>query len=119
MSQSLDDTLHALSHSVRRQILTDLTQGQRRVTEIAADYNFSLNAISKHLKVLESAELIRREQQGRDHFIHLNLEPLDEVKSLLDFFNQFWMDRFAKIDQLLEEADDSPESNDGFNLEND
>ena len=67
----LDQLLVAISHHARRAILARLKRGPQRVTEIAAPFDLSLNAVSKHLKMLEAAGLIRREQLGREHLIHL------------------------------------------------
>lgn len=69
----------ALSHPARRDILARLTGGPAKVTEIAAAFDISLNAVSRHLKVLERAGLVRRRRQGRDHFIAYRGEPLRQV----------------------------------------
>ena len=64
--QVLDQTYAALADPTRRAILTRLQQQEARVTELAAPFNMSLNAVSKHLQVLERAGLIRREVRGRE-----------------------------------------------------
>ena len=77
---ALDTALTALSHSSRRAILARLSQeGPARVTEIAAPFEMSLNAVSKHLKVLEQAGLIRRTKVGRDHVIAFDPSPMRDV----------------------------------------
>ncbi|MCG8527393.1 MAG: metalloregulator ArsR/SmtB family transcription factor [Opitutales bacterium] len=108
-NQKLDKTLHALSHHVRRDMLTRLSEQDARVTDLAEHYkNYSLNAVSKHLKVLEEAELITRTKIGRVHQIKLNAEPMKEIEKLIQFFSAFWMNRIDKLEEMLnEEENDS------------
>jgi DNA-binding transcriptional ArsR family regulator len=77
----LDNTFHAVSDPTRRAILKMLSKRQARVTEIAKSFPYSLNAISKHLKVLEQAGLIRREIKGREHICQLDPSPLQEASN--------------------------------------
>jgi len=86
----LSTVLDAIAHPSRREILARLAEGPARVTEIAAPFNMSLNAVSKHLKVLEGAKLIQREKQGRDHFIELSGAPLGLVTTWLQGYERFW-----------------------------
>lgn len=79
LRQDLSRIFGALSHPVRRAMLTRLTKGPVNVTEIAAPFAMSLNAVSKHLKVLERAGLIHRRKRGRDHVIAFRSEPLQRV----------------------------------------
>jgi DNA-binding transcriptional ArsR family regulator len=93
----LNTVLDAISHPSRRAILERLSRGPSRVTEIAEPFEMSLNAISKHLKVLEGAGLIHREVRGREHFIEFRGEPLRLVSSWVHHYEQFWgqhLDRF-------------------------
>jgi len=87
---ALTDTLTALAHPSRRAILDRLTQGPARVTEIAEPFDMSLNAVSKHLKVLESAGLIKREVVGREHLIEFRAEPLREISRWVREYERFW-----------------------------
>jgi len=87
---NLSNALGAVSHPSRRAILDRLTRGPARVTEIAEPFDMSLNAVSKHLKVLESAGLIRREVVGRDHFIELQAGPLQAVSQWVLEYERFW-----------------------------
>src|ERR1044072_9566 len=87
---NLSSVMGALSHPSRRAILARLSQGPARVTEIAEPFDMSLNAVSKHLKVLESAGLIRREVVGGDHFIELQAAPLQEVSQWVLEYERFW-----------------------------
>lgn len=87
---SLTAILAAVSHPSRRAILDRLSRSPARVTEIAEPFDMSLNAVSKHLKVLEGAGLIRREQVGREHFIELRAEPLRLVSAWMHPYEKFW-----------------------------
>ena len=98
-SQTLDHVFLALGHPVRRQILIRLAQREAIVTEIAEPFDLSLNAISKHLKVLEKAGLIQREVQGREHYLRINAESLDEVSNWLSYYQAFWTGRFDAMEQ--------------------
>src|SRR5579863_6533319 len=75
----LTAVLGAISHPSRRAIIARLAKGPARVTEIAEPFDMSLNAVSKHLKVLEEAGLVHREKQGRDHVIQFRGDPLKQV----------------------------------------
>ena len=75
----LDLTLGALADPTRRAILARLSEGEARVTELAAPFAMSLNAVSKHIRVLERAHLVRRRRAGREHFLAFNRAPLDEA----------------------------------------
>lgn len=104
-NEKLDKTLHALSHPARRDMLKRLAERDARVTELAAHYQeFSLNAVSKHIKVLEEAELVSRRREGREHRIALNAEPMKEIEKLLQFFSGFWMNRLSHLDEMLKET---------------
>lgn len=83
-------TLAALSHPSRRAILDRLARGPQRVTEIAEPFDMSLNAVSKHLKVLEAAGLITREVTGREHVIAFRAAPLQAVASWVGEYERFW-----------------------------
>lgn len=93
----LTEVLGAISHPTRRAIIARLTTGPARVTEISQPFALSLNAISKHLKVLERAGLIRRKRHWRDHIIEFRGEPLRDVAGWLHIYEEFWnehLDRF-------------------------
>ncbi|HJZ11139.1 MAG TPA: metalloregulator ArsR/SmtB family transcription factor [Acidobacteriota bacterium] len=97
----LDNTFHAVSDPTRRAILKMLSERQARVTEIAKSFPYSLNAISKHLKVLEQAGLIRREIKGRDHFCQLDPAPLQEASDWFAFYRQFWEERLDAMERHI------------------
>lgn len=100
-SQTLDKVFLALGHPVRRQILVRLAQGTATVSNIAEPFEMSLNAISKHLKVLEKAGLIQREVLGREHYCRISTEPLEEVSNWLDYYQTFWTSRLDVMEQEI------------------
>ncbi len=97
--ENLNAVLSAIADPSRREIIARLVQGPTRVTEIAEPFDMSLNAVSKHLKVLEGAGLVSRERQGREHVITVKPEPLRLVKTWLNEYEKMWSE---KLD-LLEE----------------
>jgi DNA-binding transcriptional ArsR family regulator len=97
-SRRLDQTFAALADPTRRQILAHLAQGDRRVTDLARPHNMSLPAVSKHLRVLENAGLLRRRRYGRVHEMQLNAEPLKKAAQWVEEYRKFWegsLDRLA------------------------
>jgi DNA-binding transcriptional ArsR family regulator len=99
----LSTVLDALSHPSRRAILARLSEGPARVTEIAAPFDMSLNAVSKHLKVLEGAGLVRREKQGRDHVIEFSGAPLCLVNNWLTSYERFWSQHLDSLESHFKE----------------
>jgi DNA-binding transcriptional ArsR family regulator len=100
-TDQLDRVFHALSDSTRRKILTDLAKRERSVSELAAPHDQTLAGISKHLKVLESAELVRKIKEGRVITCHANLTPLSEVYATLEELGAFWRSRLDALELLL------------------
>ncbi len=100
-SQTLDRVFLALGHPVRRQILMRVAQGAATVTDIAEPFAMSLNAVSKHLKVLERAGLIQRQVLGREHHCRISPEPLEEVSSWLTYYQAFWTSRLDAMEQEI------------------
>src|SRR5690606_10248637 len=103
----LDLTLGALADPTRRAILARLSEGETRVTDIAAPFDMSLNAVSKHIRVLERARLVRRRRAGREHFLSFNRGPLDEAAEWIEAQRALWTHRLDKLDSLLREEDRS------------
>ena len=101
LTPPLDSTYAALADPSRRAILARLRHGQLRVTEIAEPFDISLNAVSKHLKVLEHAGLIRRTVRGRDHFLALEAGPLDQAAEWIESYRVFWEQRIDALDGFL------------------
>ena len=102
----LDTVFHALGDATRRRMLRDLAAGgERTVGELAKPFAISLAAASKHIKVLESAGLIRREVRGRTHLCRLDPGPLASAHEWLSFYERFWIDRLNVLEQLLRKED--------------
>jgi DNA-binding transcriptional ArsR family regulator len=101
MVEYLDATFAALSHATRRDILARLALGESTVGDLAAPYAMSLNAVSKHLMVLEEAGLVTRRIEGRVHHIRLNPEPLGTASEWLQLYRAFWEERLDALDRFL------------------
>jgi DNA-binding transcriptional ArsR family regulator len=99
----LDRTFAALADPTRRAILARLTSGEASVLELAAPFNISLPAISKHLKVLERAGLIARSRERQWRPARLQAEPLKEVADWTEHYRRFWEERYDRLDEYLEE----------------
>ena len=101
----LDGVFHALADSTRRTILTRLAARGRTITEIAEPFDMSLPAVSKHVRVLERAGLVRRTRDGRMHRIQLDAAPLRGASSWIDCYRGFWNDRLDCLAELLKEKE--------------
>lgn len=101
----LDAVFHALGDPTRRQMLSELADGERTVSQLAEPFAMSLAAASKHIKALESAGLIRREVRGRTHVCRLDPGPLATAHEWLSFYERFWTSRLDTLDRLLREDD--------------
>jgi DNA-binding transcriptional ArsR family regulator len=101
----LDQVFHALSDSTRRAILYDVSKGDKTVSEIAKPHKMSLAAVSKHLNVLEMANLIARKKQGSFQIVSLNAEALKSAEDWLAYYQQFWGARLDALQKFLEERE--------------
>jgi DNA-binding transcriptional ArsR family regulator len=101
----LDTVFHALGDATRRQMLRELSDGERTVGQLAEPFDISLQAASKHIKSLESAGLVRREVRGRTHVCHLEAGPLASAHEWLSYYRRFWNDRLDVLERLLREED--------------
>jgi len=95
----LSDALTAISHPTRRAIIDRLARGPARFLEIAKPFDIALNAVTKHLKLLERAGLIERRKQGREVFISLRAEPLREVAGWVHHYERFWNEQLDQFQQ--------------------
>lgn len=102
-TDSLSVTLAALADPTRRAILAQLAQGEATVTELAEPFEMSLPAVSKHLKVLERAQLITRSRDAQWRPCRLNPEPLKDLADWLEHYRQFWEQSFDLLDEYLQE----------------
>jgi DNA-binding transcriptional ArsR family regulator len=103
LAERLDATFAALADPTRRAILARLATGEASVAELAGPFDMSQPAISKHLKVLESAGLIVRDRDAQKRPSRLNAQPLAEATAWLADYRQFWKSSFHKLDDLLGE----------------
>jgi DNA-binding transcriptional ArsR family regulator len=100
-SGRLDAAFSAMADPTRRAILARLALADARVTEIAGDFPVSLNAVSKHIKILERADLVRRTVQGRDHILSLNATAMAGAAEWIEYYRQFWEDRLASLETFV------------------
>jgi DNA-binding transcriptional ArsR family regulator len=97
----LDHAFAALSDPTRREIVQRLARGAARVTDLAEPFDMSLNAVSKHVKMLERAGLVRRTREGREHYIALDPEPIRRIAGWASRYERFWSDRLDKLEAFL------------------
>ncbi len=100
-TEILDVVFGAVADSTRRSILDRLRDGTLTVTELAEPYVMSLNAVSKHIKMLERAGLIRREIRGREHFCRLEAGRFEEAMNWMSYYTRFWSDRMDALERHL------------------
>lgn len=105
LAPELDAVFHALGDATRRDMLRQLASGDRTVSELAAPFDMSLAAASKHIKVLEASGLIRREVRGRTHLCRLAPGPLASAHQWLGHYEQFWRQSLDTLERLLREDD--------------
>jgi DNA-binding transcriptional ArsR family regulator len=98
----LDEVYHALADSSRRAIVWRLALvGELKVTDVARPFGMSLNAVSKHIKMLERAGLVRRRIVGRDHWLSLESQPLVAAYAWIGLYQRFWEGRVDSLQQYL------------------
>jgi DNA-binding transcriptional ArsR family regulator len=99
----LSDVLTAISHPTRRAIIAQLAHGPARFLDVAKLFDTALNAVTKHLKLLERAGLIERRKQGREVFISFRGEPLREVAGWVNEYERFWNERLDQFERYFED----------------
>jgi DNA-binding transcriptional ArsR family regulator len=97
----LDATFAALSDATRRGILARLAQGEASVSDLAAPYDISLPAVSKHLRVLERAKLVARRKEGRVNRCRLAAAPMKDAAEWIERYRQFWEEQFDALARFL------------------
>lgn len=102
---TLDDVFHALADPTRRAMLSTLAKAPLTVGELAVPFEMSLNAVSKHIKVLEGAGLVRRSIEGRQHVCHLDAAPMHAGMEWIRHYEKFWQGRLDILESLLAEED--------------
>ncbi len=109
----LDAVFHALGDATRRRMLRNLADGERSVGELAAPFDMSLAAASKHVKALERAGLVRRRVMGRTHLCRLEAQPLAGAHAWIGFYERFWSGRLDILEGLLRREDPPKNQGDG------
>ena len=104
--KQLDQIFYALSDRSRRQILSDLREGTYFVKDLARKFSFSKAATSKHLSVLEKANLIHKHRIGRDVRCSINPKTIQTVDQWVQFYTQFWNERLDTLEELLQSHTD-------------
>jgi DNA-binding transcriptional ArsR family regulator len=99
----LDAVFAALADPTRRAIIERLSHGEARVTEVAEPFPMSLNAVSKHIRVLEASGVVERQRKGRDHILSINTRSLDEVDGWIVRMRRYWEERLDAMERLLRE----------------
>ncbi|MEO6186864.1 MAG: metalloregulator ArsR/SmtB family transcription factor [Steroidobacteraceae bacterium] len=97
----LDAVFSALGDPTRRAILARLQTSDARVTDLAGDFPISLNSVSKHIRMLERAGLLRRSVTGRDHLLSLNAKPMAEAAAWMEHYRSFWENRLAALETYV------------------
>ena len=103
----LDSTFAALADPTRRAIMERLIDGKKSVSDIAKPFDFALPTISRHISVLERANLVTREIEGRTHYLSLNASQLKTAVEYLEQYRDFWSDTFNRLDDFLRSDDEA------------
>ena len=103
-SDRLNRAFAALADPTRRRILAHLAQGNNRVTHLARRHDMSLPAVSKHLRVLEKAGLLRRRRYGRVHEMQLDAKPLKKAAQWVEEYRKFWEGSLDRLAAYLEKT---------------
>jgi DNA-binding transcriptional ArsR family regulator len=101
VTSPLDQVLAAISDPTRRAILERLTRGPARVTDVAEPFEMSLAAVSKHVRMLERAGLVRRARRGREHTLTLDARPLRRVVRWASRYERFWNERLDRLEAFF------------------
>ena len=111
-SNQLDRTFAALADPTRRSLLEHLSHGDRCVTDLAKPHSMSLPAVSKHLRILENAGLIRRKRKGRVHSLNLEAAPMREANQWIEEYRRFWEGSLDRLDEYLKQLQAKDQSHD-------
>jgi len=105
-TENLDHTLIALADPTRRAILRRLARGEARITDLAEPFDISFNSVSKHIKLLERADLVARRKAGREYILTFKPKPLNEVQAWITKQRAFWGASLKAIDAMLRDEDE-------------
>ena len=111
-SNQLSRTFAALADPTRRRILENLAGGDRCVTDLARPHAMSLPAVSKHLRVLEKAGLIRRRRKGREHSLKLQAAPMQEASQWIEEYRRFWEGSLDRLEEYLKQLQTTDKKHD-------
>ena len=104
-SSQLDNAFSALADPTRRAMLVALAKKECTVSELAKPFEMSLAAISKHLRVLEDACLVRKQREGRTFRCQINPAPFHDITELLSYFESFWGERLDALEAFLTKSE--------------
>ena len=97
----LNQIFHALSDKTRRNMVERLTRGSLVATALAREYSISFPAVSKHLRVLEKASLVKLTRQGRVRLYSINSRQLEKARKWIEFWSKFWNKRLDNLEKFL------------------
>ena len=112
-SRFLSRTFAALADPTRRRILEHLAKGDQCVTDLARPYSMSLPAVSKHLRILENAGLVKRRRNGRVHSLKLQAAPMKQAQEWIELYRQFWEERLDRLEAYLQEIQNKEQNENG------
>jgi DNA-binding transcriptional ArsR family regulator len=101
----LDAVFAALADPTRRAIIERLSRSEARVTDVAEPFAMSLNAVSKHIRVLEASGVVERRRKGRDHILSINTRSLNEVDGWIERMRRYWEARLDAMERVLLELE--------------
>ena len=102
---SLDPIFGSLADPTRRDILSRLLEGEMNVSEVAEPYDMSLAAVSKHLKILREAKLIRKRREGKQQMVSLAPEAMMQAMQYFTQYERIWHERFDRLEMILNEEE--------------
>ena len=97
----LDKIFMALADATRREIVHLLSKGEKTITQLTAPFSMSMAAVSKHIKVLDKAGIVKRRVEGRTHFLMLVPEQLTGALDWISVYRYFWQQRLDELDKLI------------------
>lgn len=103
-NEQLDLIFHTLSDTTRRDILSRLAKGDLSIKTLADDYHMTLAAVSKHVRVLVDAQLVKTTKEGRVHRCQITPEPLAEVNKIVSEYQKFWGDQLDALEKFLNDS---------------
>ena len=100
---NLDLIFHSLADPTRRAVLAQIGTGEKRITDLETPVKMSLAAVSKHIKVLETAGLVHRRKQGRESFLRINREALMNADEWISTYTRLWNEQLDSLEKYLSE----------------